>query len=384
MNLETIKQLTVIQLCFAITFFTSGMLISSLQGILYFTLRRINKKLFRKINYYLAYTFYCQLVFLVEWWSQSEILAYIDKFEFDKYFGNEHGFALVNHHYEIDWLMCWKICDAIGNLGNCKSFMKKFIQYVPPMGWSAKCVDCIFLDRSYEKDKEIIFNEMQDIATYADPVWVLLFAEGTRFSPQKHEVSQKYAEKNGLPILKHHLTPRTKGFITSLQGMKGNINAIYDVNIAFNESDKVAPTMTNLLSGKKVICHVHIRRIPIEDVPETEEGASKWLHDLYVEKDKMQESFSKTGDFFVASGVKKIRPFKMNRRLYSLLNIIFWNIVILVPGLSYLIGLLFSGELIYFSIAIGIITAFYCILKFFIRLSQISKGSSYGIEKKKP
>lgn len=81
----------------------------------------------------------------------------------------------------------------------------------------------------------------------------------------------------------------------------------------------------------------------------------------------MQESFATTGDFFTTSGVKKIRPFRMNRRLYSLLNIVFWNIVVLVPGFRYLIGLLVAGDLLNFSIAIGICSAcnylkLYCII----------------------
>ncbi|XP_077302646.1 1-acyl-sn-glycerol-3-phosphate acyltransferase gamma-like [Arctopsyche grandis] len=383
MNLKAIQQLTVVQLCFAISFFTSGIILNIIQGSLYFTLRRFNKYLYRKINYYLAYSFYSQLVFMAEWWSESETAVYIDKTEFEKYYGKEHGLLLMNHSYEIDWLMGWKFCDGIGVLGNCKAFAKKSIQYMPPVGWSWKFGEYVFLERSYDKDKEIILKQLQELGNYPDPIWLLIFPEGTRFSPEKHEASQKFAEKNGLPILKHHLTPRTKGFTTSLMGMKGKINAIYDINIAFNKDDKVAPTMTNLLYGKKVLCHLHIRRIPIEDVPETEAEASKWLHDLYIVKDKMQESFLKTGDFFTTSGVKRIQPFELPRRMYSFVNTIFWNIIILVPALRYILGLLFSGELLYFSIAIGICSAFYIMLKLLIGMSQISKASSYGTEKKK-
>ena len=48
-----------------------------------------------------------------------------------------------------------------------------------------------------------------------------LFAEGTRFTPEKHEVSKEFARSRGLPILKHHLVPRTKGFNFILKHMDG-------------------------------------------------------------------------------------------------------------------------------------------------------------------
>ena len=67
----------------------------------------------------------------------------------------------------------------------------------------------------------------------------MLFPEGTRFSPLKHEESQKFAEKNRLPLLKNHLTPRTKGFTTGLIAMRGKIDALYDINLAFKKNDKV-------------------------------------------------------------------------------------------------------------------------------------------------
>ena len=48
-----------------------------------------------------------------------------------------------------------------------------------------------------------------------------LFAEGTRFTPEKHEVSKEFARSRGLPVLKHHLIPRTKGFNFIMKHMEG-------------------------------------------------------------------------------------------------------------------------------------------------------------------
>lgn len=60
-------------------------------------------------------------------------------------------------------------------------------------------------------------------------------AEGTRFTTEKHEASKKFAEEKGLPILKHHLTPRIKGFTTSLPYLHGKFGGIYDVQLSFKQ-----------------------------------------------------------------------------------------------------------------------------------------------------
>lgn len=55
-NLNIIKQSTIVHVCFAISYFTSGLALSMVQACLYFGLRPFNKRLYRKINYYLAYS----------------------------------------------------------------------------------------------------------------------------------------------------------------------------------------------------------------------------------------------------------------------------------------------------------------------------------------
>lgn len=61
--------------------------------------------------------FFSELVFMSEWWSNTKLSVYIKKDEYEKYYGKEHGYLLMNHSYEIDWLMGWHFCDAIGVLG---------------------------------------------------------------------------------------------------------------------------------------------------------------------------------------------------------------------------------------------------------------------------
>lgn len=55
---------------------------------------------------------------------------------------------------------------------------------------------------------------------YEWPVAFLFCAEGTRFTKDKHNASVEFAKERNLPILKHHLLPRTKGFNMCVQTFK--------------------------------------------------------------------------------------------------------------------------------------------------------------------
>ena len=62
------------------------------------------------------------------------------------------------------------------------------------------------------QDKDNLAVKLNELLDYPSPVWVLLYPEGTRLSPEKLAASQEFAASRNLPILNHHLVPRTKGF----------------------------------------------------------------------------------------------------------------------------------------------------------------------------
>lgn len=98
--------------------------------------------------------------------------VYCDEEVRKKYLGKEHVLLMMNHSYDIDWLIGWVLCEKAGVLGNCKAYAKKAISYIPAVGWSWKFAEFIFLERSFEKDKEIIGQQINEIFDYPDPVWV--------------------------------------------------------------------------------------------------------------------------------------------------------------------------------------------------------------------
>lgn len=376
--LNSLKRSTLAHLLLAVNFFLSGLAINFAQAILYVGLRPFSRYWYRKLNQYLCYSLNCQFVFLAEWWSNSETILYIDKDSLKKYYGKEHGYLIMNHTYEVDWFMGFLLCERVRVLGNCKAYAKRAIQFVPTIGWAWKFAESVFLQRNWDSDKNVIGKQITELVDHPDPIFLLLFAEGTRFTKAKHVASLKFAEEHGLPLLKHHLTPRVKGFTTSIAAMRGRPIAIYDVTLCVKESHPVPPTIKSLLEAKYVEAHMYMQRIPLEEVPEDDEGAAKWLRDLYVKKDKMVESFKQTGSFFETSGEPPLEPFTLPRRWYSLINTTGWALVT-IPSVCYgLLSLLFSGSLFYCIIGILLVATIGFLFYLLIGLTKIKKGSSYG------
>ena len=138
---------------------------------------------------------------------------------------------------------------------------------------------------------------------------ILMFCEGTRFTKQKHEESMKIARDKGLPELKHHLLPRTKGFCLLAKGAAGRsksrlrqchddlkqqvheiifilekVSAIYDLTVGIETSEGRTADFNSIRNGIPLKGEMFVRRIPFSSVPQDEEGASEFLQKLYREK----------------------------------------------------------------------------------------------------
>ena len=176
------------------------------------------------------------------------------------------------------------------------------------------------------------------------------------------------------------LTPRTKGFSHVMENIDASkVPYIYDVTLAVHPKDGGPATIPNILVGRKFVGEVYIRRIDISQVPKDPKGSAQFLMELYESKDKLIDNFALTGKFEPGP---KCQPLIPPRRIYSLLNTIIWNVLI-VPTVFGQIGVFaFSGSMWQFALALLGVIVMYIALRKFIGLTKISKGSSYGNKKK--
>lgn len=365
--LQLLKSQFLSHLIICYVFLVSGIIINLLQ-ICTLPLWLVSKQLARRINIKLGYSVSSQLVVLLEWWSGTECTLYTDP-KSSHLFGKETAIAVLNHRYEIDFLCGWTFCDRFGVLGSSKVLAKKELSYVPVIGWMWYFLEIVFCKRKWEEDRRTVAQSLQNLRDYPANFWFLLFCEGTRFTPKKHQLSMQVAESKGLPKLKHHLLPRTKGFWVTVQNLRGTAAAVYDCTLNFRNNE--VPTLLGVLNGKKYDADLYVRRIPLESIPEDEAECAAWLHKLYQEKDSFQEHYTQTGRFPGPTVSPPSQP-------WALINFLFWACLLLYPLGLLLAQLVSSGSIFTILVSVALCSAASMGVRWMIGQTEIDRGSNYG------
>jgi len=364
-----------------ISFILSGVFINFIQAILWLTLKPFNIKLYNQCMYYCVYAVWGQLLYLAEWWSSSTCAIYTDDETWDK-LGKEKAILLLNHSYEVDWLISWLMCEQIRVFGCSRAFVKKSFKMIPVLGWTAFFAGNVFLERDWDKDKVLMGDQLAALCENPDPILLHLFAEGTRYTAAKHAASVEFAKKSGRPALKHLLVPRTKGFLMAVEKLRGKFPAIYCATMVFRLKDGAVPTLKSMMQRKPVVGEVLLERIPMEDIPIGAEEATNWVHERYIHKDEMIETYKTNGRFPVS--FEKGHTFKgpiqchyRPRRLCTLITSLVTSYFSVPPVARACITLFTSGV---WSVMIGVLLVLLTALAILKMrdLSSASKGSEYG------
>ena len=213
----------------------------------------------------------------------------------------ENAIVVLNHQEMADITVTFSFARAKGRVGDLKWFVKDVLKYVPGVGWGMLFLDCPFIKRDWTADKDYIHNVFRNILDYEVPIWLMTFAEGTRVRPEKIARSREYAEKQGRTPLEHVLIPRTKGFVASVQSLRGHVDAVYDLTIGYVGG---MPTLWQWTKGYVRKVHLDVRRYAINELPENEEALSDWLIKRFEEKDRLLDSFYSNGVFPTTSGLR--------------------------------------------------------------------------------
>ncbi|KAG5543269.1 hypothetical protein RHGRI_016119 [Rhododendron griersonianum] len=137
----------------------------------------------------------------------------------------ERVVLIANHRTEVDWMYMWDLALRKGCLGYIKFVLKSSLMKLPIFGWGFHILEFIPVERKWEIDEPILRQMLSTFANPLDPLWLAVFPEGTDFTEQKCKRNQKFAAENGLPVLKNVLLPKTKGFCTCLEILRGSLDA---------------------------------------------------------------------------------------------------------------------------------------------------------------
>ncbi len=260
-----------------------GVLLANLLQVLSLAILPISRRGFRSANTAIAGSWWRACVYVGRFWLgiRVEVVG-------DAPMPGENAVVMANHQSMADIPVLLDVAHCYGRLRDLKWYVKDVLKYVPGIGWGMLFLDCLFIKRNWTTDRNLIARVFSGIVSGKVPLWIVSFLEGTRGTPGKIARGQEYAAHHALPVLEHLLIPRTKGFVATLAGLQGHVDAIYDVTIGY---DGAVPTLWQWFLGESTLVVVHLARIPMDHVPEDAVGQGQWVMERYAAKDLLLERF---------------------------------------------------------------------------------------------
>ncbi|ELT94672.1 hypothetical protein CAPTEDRAFT_127675 [Capitella teleta] len=144
--------------------------------------------------------------------------------------------------------------------------------------------------------------------------WILLFPEGG-FLHKRRESSQRFAQKNGLPVMQHVAIPRVTGLLAVIETLssgevnhndqkdvmtptKGNSESakwVIDATLMYPKGEPL--DLLNVLLGNREPTEVfiHYKKHRMSTIPQDQELLTKWLYDAYEQKENMLGEYYRSG-----------------------------------------------------------------------------------------
>lgn len=267
---------------------------------------------------YMAYTKECFAILvtcLTQWWAPTVVRVSGDSSMIGQLIKQKDGsleckFAdrmvlMANHQLYTDWLYLWWIAYTNKMHGFIYIILKESLKNVPIIGWGAQFYNFIFLSRKWEEDQRTFEKHLEKLNKPNDPMWLIIFPEGTNLSASTRANSKKWADKNGLQDMKHQLLPRSTGLRFCLNELKTTTNWLYDCTIAYEGvpvgqfGQDIFTLRSSFFEGRPPkSVNMHWRRFRLENIPyENTKAFEVWLRNRWREKDYMLEYFSRNNRF---------------------------------------------------------------------------------------
>ncbi|KAH0544408.1 hypothetical protein FGG08_001434 [Glutinoglossum americanum] len=282
-------------------------------------------------DYYYAYmsltkqSFGIMITVMTQWWSPTVVRVSGDKSVRGQLRQTEDGrlecdfperiIFIANHQLYSDWLYLWWIAYTNSMHGHMYIILKESLKYIPIIGPGMMFYGFIFLARRWAKDKPRFEHRLQKLKSShsgplsgskgLDPMWLMIFPEGTNLSLNGRNSSAKWAEKQGMKDLKHQLLPRSTGLLFCLKELKGTVDWVYDCTVAYEGiprgkygQDIFTLPSTYFQGRPPKSVNMYWRRFPVSSIPVDDQKAfEQWVLDRWIEKDALLERYLQNGRF---------------------------------------------------------------------------------------
>lgn len=256
--------------------------------------------LYHKLDDRLYCIYQSMVLFFFENYTGVEVVVYGDIPK-----KKENIVYLSNHQCTVDWIIADMLAIRQNALGHVRYVLKDGLKWLPLYGWYFSQHGGVYVKRSKKFNENAMKKKLFTQTECGAPMYLVIFPEGTRYNPELKNViaeSQSFAAKEGLAILNHTLTPRMKAAHVAIESMKGHLDAVYDITVAYEGTmdasgqRRSAPSMPEFLCKECPRVHIHFERVDIKEIPAEPLFFRRWLHERFEIKDRLLTNFYESED----------------------------------------------------------------------------------------
>lgn len=267
---------------------------------------------------------------MTQWWSPTVVRVSGDKSMKGQLRQSEDGklevvfpervVLMANHQIYTDWLYLWWV--AYTNTppmhGHIYIILKESLKYVPVIGPAMMLYGFVFMARKWASDQKRLRYRLQKLnsrhsgpmsggegGSTLDPMWLMIFPEGTNLSGNTRKQSAKWASKTNIEDCRNVVLPRSLGLQFCLQELRGTVEYLYDCTIAY-EGIPLGQYGQDIFTLRSVYfqgrppksVNMHWRRFAVKDIPvDDDDKMHDWVMQRWREKDDLIETYIKNGKF---------------------------------------------------------------------------------------
>jgi 1-acyl-sn-glycerol-3-phosphate acyltransferase len=230
------------------------------------------------------------------------LIRFFNPVQFDMQIEGElskkHWYLMMPNH--LSWLDIILLVDfAADKIPAPKFFLKKELIWLPFVGLAAWALDMPFMQRYsrefVEKNPHLKGKDIQTTKRSCEkfrncPTTVINFVEGSRFTPQKHQMRNS--------PFKHLLPPKAGGIAFTLAAMGELFTGILDVTLMYPDNPK--KPMLDMLAGRlgRVIIRSRVQPVHADIIGDYfnddlfKNGFQQWLNTQWAHKDNQINQLS--------------------------------------------------------------------------------------------
>lgn len=207
---------------------------------------------------------------------------------------DEWYMMVANHQSWVDIVVLMRVFNH--RIPYLKFFIKKSLIWVPLLGLAWWALEYPFMRRytkaELARNPELKGKDIEETRKACEkfrhnPVTIVNFVEGTRFTDAKH--AQQQSTYSNL------LMPKAGGLAFTLAAMNGQLHSLLDVTIYYPDG---RPSYWEYACGKVKAINIHVRQMPIpanmigdyNNDAVFREGFQHWVNQIWREKEQQLQS----------------------------------------------------------------------------------------------